>query len=168
MAPFFAAGATFFLAWAASKSIKEQREERIEERQRRALERIRYWAEEVIELVTRPTRHKLLGLRKLELQALLHVGNYKALGILKDAELIDHNLELRVRLGNLALFKFDAMLGTEEDIAAFKAKYHSTDTINPIRDATELVEVKKELLPVLIEVINLVTERLVPRGTGTK
>lgn len=156
------ASVTFLLAIAAFWGIREGLRERVEERHREALERMRNWSEQVFEVVTRPTRQPNLKLRKKELNALITSVGPKAIGILHDAERLGGDINLYVKFANLIIFKFTARLGDEGDIAKFRGKYNIEETINPISNVNELEEAKRELLEAFGDVIKSATARLVP------
>lgn len=166
--------AVLLLAFAAFMSIEESRrlreenrrireEQNQEERHRLALERIRNWAEELFGLVTRPTRYRLLQARKQELEGLLHLGGAKSVGVLKDAEIVGGNVHSSVNIANLIIFKFVSRLRGEQDITEFKVRFGIAGIVEPIKDAAELEEQKKELLTALSEIINSATEEMVAR-----
>lgn len=149
--------ATLALAIAAFLSIRQNRRDRLEERRRQTLERIRSWAEELVAVVTRPTRHREIEARKSELLGLLHVGGAKSVGVLKDAELVGGKVYLSVGIAQNAIFRFDARLRGSDAIADFMARFNAPN-VKAIENTSELEEEKEVFLTALSTVISSATE----------
>lgn len=159
------AGATFLLAVAAFWAIKEQHKDRKEERRNLALERIRRWAEDTFDIISRPSPTQELKEILLILKLNLRIVHVKSVGILSDAEQLRGEVASRVKTGYLELSKFIAMLGGENDIADLKEYFRLTDfgNITPIRNTEQLAAAKKDVMHQLLGIIDTATKILVPK-----
>lgn len=175
-------GATLYYAFQTRRQanllnnqIKENRrihdESLTHERRRLALERIRSWAEEVVEVISRPLgwglEHPVPVIVHERLQSTkedLRPTDVKSVGILKDAEQISGHIFEEVKLARVILLQFDAMLGTKEDIAEFRELFNKTDfgELEPITTIEDLTAWKKRILLQFANVVDSVTEELVP------
>ena len=159
--------ATLALAVAAFLSITSHRssllDERNKERQRLALERIRSWAEELIEIITRPTTQATtLSERLKELDQSLQPTLGRSVGVINDAAQLGIVLYSLVKDANVAVLEFVTRLRSKDEIAEFKIEFEVEAEFRPIESTEELLEAKRELISTLTEVIISATEKLVP------
>jgi len=147
---------------AALWGISDSRHFQLMGRRKHALERIRSWAETTSEVCERATKHRDIDLRKNELKLLLRPGIAKMASAQVDAQSLGREyseLLIRVVLANREIMRFDAMLGTDEDIARLRNLYPYQDfgDMKPISNTKELEEAKEKLLQGMLAVIESTT-----------
>ena len=159
------ASVTLLLAIAAFWNIRESRISRIQESRRLALERMRFWAEDSIAVLTKPLPRKQFQSVCAGLVLDLHPIHTKCLGILADAEQLGSDLHEEVSAIFLSLSKFLIRLKTEEELPD-KLKELYTDAeleyeVKPFSNVKELVSGRREAIEQLSSLIYSTTSLLV-------
>lgn len=174
VAPIIAASATLALAWAAFRSINLQREERNIERQRQALERIRIWAEETFESISRGQGHGFEGINPMQfvMQEGLRVAKgqllsrlVKSMGVRTEAKQLGGDIYKEVELATQSLSTHIDRLGTKKDITQFREFIDDKDfgdESEPFSSLEEVTTAERKLMAQLRKVIDIVTKALVP------
>ena len=155
---------TLILAVAAFLSIRENRRQRLEERQIQALMRIRSWAATVSEAVALGKSHADLremidGLRT-RLQPMAAVS----FGIEADARRLGGDIEQVVELATDGFLELWFRLCTEDELATQAAlgAAITEDAMKGIADPAELAIAVNKLNTMVLQVIRVTTRRLVP------
>lgn len=164
----FSAFAAVLVAFAAFISIEESRRLRednrsiqAEEKRRLALERIRRWAEDTIELLTRPILTPNLDEALRDMERLIQPTVARSIGILLDTERMDRDLNAAMVEITRKLTEFLWRLRSNELIEKYISE-HKYVGLKQFANEDEFLELRKELLTKLADIIKLTTGKLVP------
>lgn len=161
--------AALLVAFAAFMSIEENRRLRdenrrlmVEERRRLALERIRFWAEDTLELLTRPIVSKNFDefLKGMEQQ--IQPSLTRLIGISYDADILNRDLHEKVRDLTSSMTEFSWRLRSDEVIEKYKSD-HKRVGLKRFANEGELTKLRREILLQLSTLIEFATGILVPK-----
>lgn len=169
------AGATFSLAISTFWAIRQNHQERTEERRRQALVRIRIWAEETFEKVSQGQGHGFEGVTPTVyiMQERLRVTKVgllsclvKSMGIETEAKRLESEITKEVTLATQILLRYIGRLGREKDIAQFREFIGDTDLgaeLKPFNNLEEVIIAEQEVMGQLKKVIDSVIKELIPK-----
>jgi len=157
---------TGYYAYQTHRQVNLIEKQSKKENRGRALERIRDWAEEVLDILKRDSEKAQLPDRLEELCLWLHHSHAKGLGIEWDAVQIGGEVNRTVKYTLFAFAKFMCKIGMEENIKknidTFKKAYNVKEKIEPIRSGKELGKAIRETIDPFINIVALTTKYLVP------